>query len=60
MNIPPLLMLALLLVSLSAVPAAVVKDDGLEDDLVQLETFLLELDGSQNRVKRAAGDRGVT
>jgi len=60
MNIPPLLMLALLLVSLSAVPAAVVKDEGLEDDLVQLETFLLELDGSQNRVKRAAGDRGVT
>ena len=60
MNIPPLLMLALLLVSLSAVPAAVVKDDGLEDDMAQLETFLLELDGSQSRVKRAAGDRGVT
>ena len=60
MNIPPLLMLALLLVSLSAVPGAVVKDDGLDDEMSQLETFLLELDGSQNRVKRAAGDRGVT
>ena len=60
MNIPPLLMLAVLLVSLSAVPGAVVKDDGLDDEMAQLETFLLELDGSQNRVKRAAGDRGVT
>ena len=60
MNIPPLLMLSLLLVSFSTVPAAVVKDDGLDDEMVQLETLLLELDGSQNRVKRAAGDRGVT
>merc|ERR1712073_225414 len=46
--------------SLSAVPGAVVKDDGLDDEMSQLETFLLELDGSQNRVKRGAGDKGVT
>ena len=55
-----LLLLGLGLASLSAVPAAVVKDDGLDDEMVQLETLLLELDGSQDRVKRAAGDRGVT
>ena len=60
MNIPTLLMLSLLLLSLSTVPAAVVKDNGLDDEMVQLETFLLELDGPQDRVKRAAGDRGVT
>merc|ERR1719225_1165962 len=55
-----LLLLGLGLASLSAVPAAVVKDDGLEEEMVQLETLLLDLDGSQDRVKRASGDRGVT
>merc|ERR1719225_1473102 len=55
-----LLLLGLGLASLSAVPAAVGKDDGLEEEMVQLETLLLDLDGSQDRVKRASGDRGVT
>ena len=54
-----LLLLGLGLASLSAVPAAVVKDGGLEEELVQL-ILLLGLDGSQDRVKRALGDRGVT
>ena len=55
-----LLLLGLGLASLSAVPAAVVKDDNLEEEMVQLETLLLDLGGSQDRVKRASGDRGVT
>ena len=55
-----LLLLALLLTSLSLVPAAVVKDDGLLEEMDQLEALLLDIDGSQDRVKRASGDRGVT
>ena len=61
MNLLPLLLtLGLSLASLSALQAAVVKDDGLQDEMVQLETLLMNLDGSQDRVKRASGDRGVT
>ena len=59
MNLP-LLLLPLLLSSLSLVPAAVVKDDGLQEEMDQLEDLLLDLGGSQDRVKRASGDRGVT
>ena len=59
MNLP-LLLLPLLLSSLSLVPAAVVKDGGLQEEMDQLEELLLDLGGSQDRVKRASGDRGVT
>ena len=58
--LPMLLTIGLGLASLSALQAAVVKDDGLQDEMVHLETLLLDLDGSQDRVKRASGDRGVT
>jgi len=62
MNLPLLLLplLPLLLSSLSLVPAAVVKDGGLQEEMDQLEELLLDLGGSQDRVKRASGDRGVT
>ena len=59
MNLP-LLLLPLLLSSLLLVPAAVVKDDSLQEEMDQLEELLLDLDGPQDRVKRASGDRGVT
>ena len=55
-----LLVLSLALASFSAVPAAVVKEDGLQEEMIQLETLLMDLGGSQDRVKRASGDRGVT
>ena len=55
-----LLVFTLALTSLSLVPAAVVKDDGLQEEMDQLEALLLDIGDSQDRVKRASGDKGVT
>jgi len=51
------LLLTLGLASLSTLEAASVQDLPLDEDLDQLESLLL---GQGDRVKRAAGDRGVT
>ena len=51
------LLLTLGLAFLSTLEAASVQDLPLDEDLDQLESLLL---GQGDRVKRAAGDRGVT